>query len=128
MKWFWRLLALGIFGVIGFGTYDYYRAGLHSLPTLNEGEFWLSFKNGFRAIMVDQTDFRPERVYAGVPSQVASWMEDVWSYCRPLSDDERAQATGLVKGVESMRPEALCTIEVDGKKIARGVIFSRPNL
>jgi hypothetical protein len=108
----------------GWVAYDYYRAGLHTLPPIPDGAFWLSYKNGLRAIILDRPDHRPERKYLGVPVEVPGWYRDVWSFCTEPNAKERAAAPIMGPGA---RLEAVCRIEVEkGKHIVRGMIFSVP--
>ncbi|MFM2349573.1 MAG: hypothetical protein RIR04_539, partial [Pseudomonadota bacterium] len=53
MGWVSKLISVGFLGFVGFGAYDLYRYGYFDLPDLPEGAYTLSFKNGFRAIVLD---------------------------------------------------------------------------
>ncbi|MFV1875271.1 hypothetical protein [Nioella sp.] len=125
MKWFVRLVIVLLLGFLGFAAYDYYRAGYHTLPELEDGDFPLSFASGLRGVMHDVDDLRETRVYAGYPAEVPSWLEDVWSHCeaRELREEDRIPNLGV-----GYRYEAVCTIEVEGEEVIRGVIYSRPEL
>lgn len=41
--WKW-IVGLTVAGFLGYGAYDYHRAGFHTAPPLEEGDFLLSFK------------------------------------------------------------------------------------
>ncbi|MCW8842178.1 MAG: hypothetical protein OQK00_02060 [Rhodobacteraceae bacterium] len=146
-KWIVGFVGVAIVGYAGFSTYTSYRAGFFSLPDLQPGEYAISFNNGLRAIVVDpelsddasRTSSRflsyvnPDRKYLGVPYEVPSWFEDAWSYCEKptgaetnailntMPEDMRREFTGA-------RIEGICTIDADGEKIPRGLLFSVPKL
>lgn len=123
----WKKLIVLIFlGGVSFGAYEYFRAGLHTRPTMPDGAFSVSFKSGFRAIALDQADLRPNRVYQGYPLDVPEWLQNVWSWRDPASDEEKFELDGQL--AVGQRLEAVCRIDVDGEKVVRGFLFSRPNL
>lgn len=120
------------------------------MPDLQENEYPISFKSGLRGILVGPevtTDryvdtpkiFRrmhlanEERTYLGVPMQVANWLEDVWSYCPAPTDAEKAEFRSTVReewqeALEFARLEGVCWIDVEGEKVLRGLVYSRPRL
>ncbi len=75
----------------------------------------------------------PDRKYLAIPYDVPSWFEDAWSYCEKptgaetnailntMPEDMRREFTGA-------RIEGICTIDADGEKIPRGLLFSVPKL
>jgi hypothetical protein len=122
---------------------------LFSLPELPDGAYTLSFENGFRAIVLEADvpdkvgDDAPkylrslgianrERKYLGVPLEVQPWFKEAWSWCKRPTPEEIADLLGMPEDirrkVENARFEAVCRIDVDGKEIVRGLIFSVPRL
>lgn len=143
------LICLALLGGAGYFTYDFFRAGNWSLPELPDGAYTLSFKNGFRAIVLDadvpdtsKADapryFRSlgvanrERRYFGVPFEVQPWFRDAWSWCEKPTEEEKAEIAKMPahfqKSVELARFEAVCRIYVDDKSVVRGLVFSVPRL
>jgi hypothetical protein len=74
----------------------------------------------------------PDRQFLGYPIEVEPWFQDAWSWCvAPSVEEKKWQETwpeDLRQKVQNARFDAVCTIDVDGKKIVRGVIFSVPRL
>lgn len=151
MGWKTKLIILGVVGYAAYGAYDYYKAGYFELPELADGSYHLSFKNGFRAIMLDAEvsdssnaagpavlrdlgRANPDRKYLGVPSDVPPWFEDVWSTCANASNDDRtfyekSMPETIKRDLVGARLDGICTIEVeDGEKLLRGLIYSVPRL
>jgi hypothetical protein len=126
-KWIGRLVALGIFGFIGYGVYDYYRAGLHTRPEMPPGAFSISFKSGFRAILVDIPNEKDTRRYFGLPTDVPFYLEDAWSFCNAPNDQEIDEYK-LARPGTLERFDAICQIEVDETSVPRGIIVSVPRL
>jgi len=125
-----KLFGIIIIMIIGYFGYIYIEGGYYKRPELPKNSFSISFKNGFRAIMVNMTDERLERNYIGVPSlDVPFWAKDAWSYCkRPTKKEKRKILKKINLGVGS-RLEAICKIKVDKDTIInRGVVFSVPAL
>lgn len=149
-KWVLRIVVVAVCGFVGFSIYEIYRGGYFSLPDLQENEYPISFKNGLRAILIDPevtTDlyadapklFRrlhtanEDRIYLGVPAQVPHWLEDVWSYCPAPKDEEKASIGSSMtvewqEVLEYARLEGVCSIDVEGEKVPRGLVYSRPKL
>ncbi len=148
-RWITRIIGLGLLGTIAFWAYDAYRAGLLSLPDLPDGAYFVSYKNGFRAIVLDAAvpdaigDDAPkyfrslgvanrDRKYLGVPFDVQPWFEDAWSWCKSPTEEEKAELErtpdDFKRTVENARFEAVCRIDVDGTDVVRGLIFSVPRL
>lgn len=125
-RWRWLLGAL-LIGWIGYDLYTTYRAGIFSRPTMPEGAFSLSFKNGFRAIMVDLPNVKPERKYLGIPATVPSWYKKSWSFCHAPTQEELDGFPELNLG-PGARLEAVCRLDLKTENIVRGVIASVPNL
>src|SRR5690606_27230952 len=106
-RWILRVFFLGVLGLAGFWAYDFYRAGYLSLPDLPDGAYTLSYKTGFRAIVLDADVpdtmghdapkyFRslgvanPDRKYLGIPFDVQPWFREAWSWCKSPTEQERA--------------------------------------
>ncbi|TNE94072.1 hypothetical protein [Thioclava sp. L04-15] len=148
-KWFFRVL---IFLIVAYAvslTHTFYRKGYFSLPDLPDGAYTLSFKNGLRAIILDadisnETEYMPpkffrnlaiqnrDRRYLSVPLDVEPWFKDAWSWCKKPTALERGELERapeeFKRQVANARFEAVCRIDVDGKEIVRGLIFSVPRL
>lgn len=122
--WKWALSAVLIL-CGGYVAYDYYKGGFHTMPELPEGAFYLSYKNGLRAIVVGVPDLRPERKYLGMSFDTAPWYADAWSFCTAPTPDEEAQSRNLGPG---SRLEAVCRIKADDTEVLRGAIYSVPDL
>jgi hypothetical protein len=127
-KWIIRTVVLLLLAGGGWVAYDYYRAGYNTMPTLPAGGFPLSFKSGFRGIMIDTVDVRPDRRYRATPAQdVPDWYQKTWSICRPLADDEAAYLKEQANRGPGHRWEAICEIDSEGESFIRGWIASVPN-
>lgn len=146
-KWVWRVIGMVFAGYVGLTFYTDYRAGYLNLPEFSETSYAISFKNGLRGIVVDpevsyvpQTKYfrrltiaNRDRRYIGVPSQVAPWFENVWSFCHAPSDEERAEVDQIMPEdskdrLVGARLDAICVIEADDARILRGFIYSVPRL
>lgn len=149
-KWLFRILLIGVLGFVGLAVFDSYRAGYFHLPDVPEGALLISYKNGFRAMVVglevdDQTVAeRPpffrrlnqadrNRKYLGFPAEVPSWFEGAWSTCEPATDAEREElyrsfSDDVKRSAAGARIDAICTLDVDGQKMLRGIILSVPAL
>jgi len=149
-KWIRRGLLLAVLGFVSFAIYDKYRAGYWSMPQLQDDEYPVSFKTGFRAIVTVAEPHDPthantgqfyrslrlansDRRYFGFPLDVPYWAEDAWSYCTPPTDEENRQFFASRSGEElqnlrGMRFDGICTINADGEEIPRGLLFSAPRL
>ncbi|MEA5162597.1 hypothetical protein U5903_17605 [Cereibacter johrii] len=148
-RWLLRVLFLGVLGLSGMWVYDFYRAGYLSLPDLPSGAYTLSYKTGFRAIVLnaDVPDTigrnapkylrslgiaNRDRKYLGIPFDVQPWFEEAWSWCKSPTEKEKADLERMPDDfkhrVANARFEAVCRIDVDGKEIVRGLIFSVPRL
>ena len=148
-RWIIRGAVAAIVIYAGLVGYEAHKYGDFSLPDLPDGAFTLSFKSGFRAIVIDaevddyvakdsSKHFRrlgyanSRRKYLGYPVDVPSWFKHAWSWCRPPTQEETAQRENwpedLKKLFATARFDAVCTIEADGKTIPRGLIFSVPRL
>ena len=127
-KWIGRGLLIAILAVGGYAAYDYYRGGFHKMPLLPPGAFPLSFKSGFRAIMVGVDVDTETRRYRGYPAtNVPDWYLETWSFCRPFSEDEQAEIQRNADFGPGHRWEAVCEIDADGETVIRGWIASVPN-
>ncbi|WP_444463840.1 hypothetical protein [Rhodobacter capsulatus] len=148
-RWIFRILLLAILGIASFMGYDFYRAGNLSLPDLPDGAYTLSYKSGFRAIVLDaevsnpiagngSKYFRslgvanPDRKYLSVPFDVQPWFKEAWSWCKSPTEQEKSDLEQMPddfkRSVANARFEAVCRIDVDGTEIVRGLIFSVPRL
>lgn len=148
-RWIFRIIVLGILGYASYWAYNSYRAGYLSLPDLPDGAYTLSFKNGFRAIVLDADvpdgtgDDAPkylrslgvanrDRKYLGIPFDVQPWFKEAWSWCKAPTDEEKVDLERMPddfkRRVENARFEAVCRIDVDGAEVVRGLIFSVPKL
>jgi len=149
MKWTLRIFVIVVLGYGAYWTYETYRDGSFSLPDLPDGAYTLSFKSGLRAIVLDPDipdrsgDDLPKylrklsyadraRRYLGVPLKVDPWFRDAWSWCKAPTTEERADLERMPEEfrqkVENARFDAVCRINVDGKDILRGLIFSVPRI
>lgn len=109
--------------------YDYYRAGFHTAPDLQPGDFLLSYSNGLRAVMTGVKDEKDDRTYLGYPAaNVPSWYLDTWSICRPPTDAEEQDFTSQVKIGPGGRLDAICEINADGDVFVRGWVASVPDI
>jgi hypothetical protein len=149
IKWIWRLLIIGIVGTIGVAGFQAHQKGYFNLPNMPEGAYAFSTKNGLRGIVlnaevskpiVDMPKFfrrlnlaNPDRIYLGVTSDVAPWFKDAWSICSSPSEDERvgyqqSLPVELQTELANARFDAVCRIDVDGKEVLRGLLYSVPRL
>jgi hypothetical protein len=149
-KWVLRLLKIGAAAFIGVGVYQTYQAGYFSMPDMPDGSYAFSFKSGMRGIVLDAVVadpswqdtpkiFRrlafadPERRYFGVPWDVAPWMTKAWSTCAAPTNEERAYFQESLPDewdshLQLARFDAVCVVEVDSKKVLRGLVYSVPKL
>jgi hypothetical protein len=126
--WKW-VLGAAVLGGAGYIGYDYYRAGFASAPALQEGDFLLSYKSGFRAVMRGIEDEQENRRYFGIPStDVPSWYKDTWSICRRPSEEESEAFKGTTYSGPGSRLDAVCEIDADGDIFVRGWIVTVPDL
>lgn len=129
-KWILRIGLIAVVGYVGYGAYDYYRAGLHTRPEMPPGAFSISFKSGFRAVLVDVPDERDTRRYFGYPFEVPFYLEDTWSICSPPTEEEAPEAAAFMEAQDfpGARFEVVCRIQVDDETVVRGVITTVPKL
>jgi len=148
-RWIVGGILIGFVGYVAYGAYDFYRGGFFSLPDLPYGAYPISFANGFRAIVIDPDGVDPlmddamkyfrrlsfanrERRYLGFPIEVQPWFKDAWSWCTLPTATEMAVIESMPEDfrrrVENARFDAVCKIEIDGKSVDRGWIFSVPRL
>ncbi len=129
IKWLLRLVGVGVVGFIGFGIYEYYRAGLNTRPPMPEGAFSLSFTGGLRGIMLGVEDEGTTRRYMGrTRTDIPVWFKDSWSYCMPPTEDNRAALLEQLKVGPGMRLDGVCTLDADGDVITTGYILSVPDI
>jgi hypothetical protein len=129
IKWLFRLIGLGAIAFIGFGVYDYYRAGLNTRPEMPEGAFSLSFKAGPRVIMLDTKDERNTRRYIVRPrTDVPNWFKESWSYCKPPTEEDQAFLLKQLELGPGMRLDGVCTLDADGDVITTGYILTVPDI
>ena len=100
------------------------------MPELADGAFPLSYKSGFRGILVGLEDVRPERKYFAYHAEnVPEWYQKSWSTCRALTDDELLQLNNSSANLgPGGRWEAVCEIDADGDVFIRGWIASVPDV
>lgn len=148
-KWIGRLLVVCFVGYCSLLAYDLYRGGYFAVPDLEDDEYPISFKSGFRAIIAAPVAARPmnrnskyfrrlayanpDRKYLGIPYDVPSWFEDAWSYCETPAEGEtnailNTMPEDMRRDLISARLDGICTIDSDGEKILRGLLFSVPKL
>jgi len=149
-KWLFRLVVLGVIGSAGYAAYDLHRAGYFTMPELEEDQYWMSLKNGFRLIVTDEdvampsvandpkfvrtlNRANPDRRYLGIPLEGAYWLEDAWSICRAPSPEEQSGIQNNIPEdwqttLSNARLERLCEVDVDGEMLPRGLLFSVPRL
>jgi len=149
MKKLLKVILIGVIGFMGYAAYDSYKAGYFSIPDLPVGAYPISFKNGFRAILIDAevsrpdrgvgmsffrrlTAANPERKYLGLPLNVQPWFEDAWSWCKSPTEEEYAGLSSMPEDIRQLfgnaRFDGVCRIDIDGQEITRGLIFSVPKL
>jgi hypothetical protein len=73
----------------------------------------------------------PERRYWGVAFDVPAWMQEAWSICTAPTDDEKTYFDETMPDewksqLVHARFEAVCVLDVDGEKVARGLLYSTP--
>ena len=129
-KWAGRILFVAVIAWCGLAAYDYYRKGYHTRPDMPPGAFSISYKNGLRAILVDLPNEQGSRRYFGFPYEVPFFLEEVWSFCTPPSDEEAVQLADVIESRDwpGERVEAVCKIEVDKEIVVRGYITTVPKL
>lgn len=124
-----KLIGALILSGFAYAGYDYYRAGFHTAPAHQPGDFLLSYSNGFRAVMRGIDNEKADRTYLGYPaSNVPSWYQDTWSICRSPTDEETRTFTTHVEIGPGGRLDAICEIDADGDIFVRGWVASVPDL
>lgn len=129
LKWTLRAVLFAVVGYAGYVGYDYYRADFFNAPDLQDGDYLLSFRSGFKAVMRGIEDERESRRYFGLGAEnVPSWYEESWSICRrpselEASDFDRSGAFG-----PGSRLDGVCRIDADGDVFVRGWIVTVPKL
>ncbi len=129
-KWIGGALLIGIVGYLGYGFYDFYRAGLNTRPEMPESAFSISYKNGLRAILTGVPNEEKSRRYFGFPQKVPYYLEDAWSFCAPPEGEEVAMATKFIedRDMPGERFEVVCKLTADKDVVVRGIITSVPRL
>lgn len=124
-----KILGLVVIGSLGYIGYDYYRAGFHTAPEHQPGDFLLSYSNGLRAVMRGVDNEKANRTYLGYPANnVPPWYQHTWSICRTPTDDEAAAFLTHVEIGPGGRLDAICEIDADGDIFVRGWVASVPDL
>lgn len=127
-KWLGRGIVAIFLAFAAFSGWSFFRFGLHKQPIVPEGAFWLSYSSGFRGIVVELEDARPNRAYIAYSAEdVPPWFQKTWSTCRPLTEDERTVFEAEADRGPGHRWEAVCEIDADGVTVVRGWIASVPN-
>ena len=144
-----RLLVFSvIIGYVGYAAIESYRGGFFAAPDMPEGSYSISFKNGLRGVVLDAkvsdpskagypqffrrlASVNPDRRYLGVPADVPSWFEEMWSFCAAPIGEERfhledTMSEDMKAKLATARLDAVCKINVDGKDILRGLLYSVP--
>jgi hypothetical protein len=149
-RWSVRILAITFLGSLVYSGVQGYRGGYFQMPEMPPGSYAFSFKSGFRGILLNAqvtqpvsesmpNFFRrlniahPERRYWGIPFDVPVWMKEAWSTCASPNDEEQTYfAETMPEEWKSQllhaRLEAVCLVDVDWEKIARGLLYSIPAL
>lgn len=125
MGLFTRLVGLAVIGFGSYAIWDGWKAGYFSLPdNVPENATKMSFTNGLRAIILDPVNEK-KRKYLGLPAEVPKWYKDSWSFCEAPKGEVPFKLPDVGPG---SRLEAICTLDVDGEKIVRGLIYSVPRI
>jgi hypothetical protein len=123
------LILLTLVGFFAYAAYDYYRAGFDTAPAIAEGDFLLSFTNGFRAVMKGIEDERDSRRYLGVPNEnVSTLYDEAWSICRAPSQVETLDFEANQRIGPGARLDGVCEIDADGDVFIRGWVVTAPDL
>jgi len=125
-KWVGRISGAAIIGFVSYGGYVYFADGYHSRPELPAGAISFSFNSGLRAIATGIPEERHKRRYLGVPFDVPDAAKSLWSTCKPPTDEEAAFVREQIDMGPPARLDAICIVEVEGKPLTRGAIFSAP--
>ena len=124
IRWLFRLIGVGVVGFIGYGIYDYFKAGLHTRPSMPEGAFSLSFAGGPRVILLDIADERDTRRYVvRRRTDDPDWFKESWSSCLPPTKEEEAALVEVLKPGLGMRLDGVCALDADGDIIPTGYIL-----
>ena len=124
----WLIFVL-VVGVGGYIAYDYHRAGFDTAPAIQDGDFLLSFTNGFRTVMRGVQDERSTRRYLGVSaSDVSTLYDEAWSICRPPSLEEALDFRAGQQIGPGTRLDGVCEIDADGDVFIRGWVVTAPDL
>lgn len=149
-KLMFRLVLICLLGWFGLSFYQSYQKGYFNLPYMPPGAYAFSMGSGFRGIVLDASVaveissdlpgyFRrmifanPERQYFSLEVDVPKWMVTAWSTCTAPTDLEREEILANLtddakRYVTGARFEAICRVDLDGKPVARGLLFSAPRL
>jgi hypothetical protein len=148
-RWLIYLFLIVTIGFFGTAALQSYQKGYFNMPDMPEGAYVYSRKDGMRGIVLNAEVSRPatnlpkyfrqinvantERRFFGIPFEVTSWLEDVWSVCTPPSKQERVDfpkvfSESVKQDLAYARFDAVCRIDVDGEIILRGLLYSIPKL
>lgn len=149
-KWIFRFVLIGIVGWVASSFYVSYKKGHFNIPNMPQGSYWFSLESGMRGIVLDaqvsnpilsdQPKFLrrliladPGRKYFGIAFEVAPWMLEAWSTCTGPTDEERTyflenMPDDVKKQFVYARFDAVCIVDVDGTKVALGLLYSVPKL
>jgi hypothetical protein len=150
LRWILRVLLIGVIGIAGYTAFETYKKGYFSIPDIPDGSYVFSFKSGMRGIVLDadvsdpsvadmpmflrRINFaNPDRIYFGVPADLAPWIAGAWSICTSPSEEERISfaasfSEDLEQKLAHARFDAVCRIDVDGEEVVRGLLYSVPKL
>jgi hypothetical protein len=129
LKWIVRAALIAVIGFAGYSGYDYYRGGFFSAPKLQEGDFLLSYRSGFKALVRGIQDERETRRYLGIGAKdVPSWYKDAWSICRTPSAVEVSKFEQSGAFGPGSRLDGVCELDADSEVFIRGWIVTVPKL
>ena len=123
-----KILGILLLAGVAYVGYDYYKGGFYSRPPMPEGAFSISYKGGFRAILVGLPNERDSRRYIGFPQEVPFYLKETWSFCEAPTKAEEAKFLRDFPQRPGERFEAVCKIDVDGDVVVRGLITTVPKL
>lgn len=149
LTWILRLIGIGFIGFLGLAVYQSSEKGYFNLPDMAPTDYAFSI-HGFRGIVKNAEVSEPvaesmpnffrrlnlanrDRSYFGVPLEVQEWMKDAWFFCLPPTDEERTYYENgmpeeIARQLEFAQFEAVCSLDVDGNKVVRGLLYSIPKL
>ena len=129
LKWIFRAVLIVIIGFAGYAGYNYYRADFYNAPEHQDGDFLLSYRSGFKAVMRGFKDERETRRYLGIPAEkVPNWYKGAWSICRSPTESEANEFEQFATFGPGSRLDGVCELDADGDVFVRGRIVTVPKL